>query len=380
MTDAPVIAKQKTTKPITVHSPNGQKVTSSHTCELNFPNLPLDVRLGHILPGLAGHSLVSVVHLCNAGCKVNFKDIGVEVIYKGRVILKEHKDPRTGLWMVPLTSTAQSDTTTTETPVAQRASSVFDTTTRSELVQYHHQSLFAPPASTIEKAIANGQLKSFPGLTPGCTKILPPSTATYKGHMKRVRQGLRSTRLYTNMTGRFPTSHQKLQGKPVHHARICIQANVMLVRAMTLAMHDIYECLTKRGYKPKLNVMDHECSKLLRDYIEVEDVKIQLFEPDNHRVNAAERAIKTFKNHFVAELSSVDQHFPLQSWDKLLRQAEITLNLLRALRQDPSKSAYEELEGPFDYNRTPLAPPGTKTLIYNDPQNRCSWEQHTKDG
>ncbi|KAL7537684.1 hypothetical protein ACHAWF_005869 [Thalassiosira exigua] len=126
--------------------------------------------------------------------------------------------------------------------------------------------------------------------------------------------------------------------------------------------------------------MDNECSKLLRDYIEGEHVKIQLVEPDNHRINAAERAIQTFKNHSVAGLSCVDQHFPLQLWDELLRQAEITLNLLRTSRHDPSKSAYEELEGPFDYNHTPLAAPGTKALIYNYPKNRHPQEQHAKDG
>ncbi|KAL7527155.1 hypothetical protein ACHAWF_008701, partial [Thalassiosira exigua] len=431
MTDAPVNAKQKATTPITVHLPNGQKVTSSHTCELNLPNVPLDARLGHILPGLAGHSLVSVVRLCNAGCKVNFKDIGVEVIYNGNVVLEGHKDPHTGLWMVPLNGTAQRDTTAPATQLQQTASSVFDTATRSELVQYHHQSLFAPPASTIEKAIANGQLRSFPGLTPGCTKILPPSTATYKGHMKRARQGLRSTRrpvqeirdarkelqdmnpqdhiarvtegdidffchaaladsvkgtVYTDITGRFPARSYK--GNQYIMLAYVYQTNSILVRAMKSreateqveAMQDIYEYLTKRGYKPRLNVMDNECSKTLRDYIEGEKVKIQLVEPDNHRVNAAERAIQTFKNHFIAGLSCVDQHFPLQLWDEILKQAEITLNLLRTSRQDPSKSAYEELEGPFDYNRTPLAPPGTKALVYNDPTNRRSWEQHAKDG
>ncbi|KAL7523612.1 LOW QUALITY PROTEIN: hypothetical protein ACHAWF_000593 [Thalassiosira exigua] len=120
--------------------------------------------------------------------------------------------------------------------------------------------------------------------------------------------------------------------------------------------------------------MDNECSKMIRDYIQGEKVKIQLVEPDNHRVNVAESAIQTFKNHFDSVV------FPLQLWDKLLRQAEITLNLLRTSRQDPSQSAYEELEGPFGNNRTPLAPPGTKALIYNEQKSRRSWEQHAKDG
>ncbi len=105
-----------------------------------------------------------------------------------------------------------------------------------------------------------------------------------------------------------------------------------------------------------------------------------LAEPDNHRANAAERAIQTFKNHFIAGLATVDPTFPLQLWCYLLTQAKLTLNLLRTLRQDPTKSAYASLNQAFDWNRTPLAPPGTKALIYEAPANRTSWAPHAVDG
>ena len=38
---------------------------------------------------------------------------------------------------------------------------------------------------------------------------------------------------------------------------------------------------------------------------------IQFVEPHNHRVNAAERAIQTFKNHFISGLCTTDINFPL---------------------------------------------------------------------
>jgi hypothetical protein len=41
--------------------------------------------------------------------------------------------------------------------------------------------------------------------------------------------------------------------------------------------------------------------------------------------------------------------------------------------------AYAVLEGPFNFNRTPLAPPGTKAIIYNDPSSRTSWGPHGED-
>ena len=75
--------------------------------------------------------------------------------------------------------------------------------------------------------------------------------------------------------------------------------------------------------------MDNECSKDIQKIVEANNTKIQFVEPHQHRVNAAERAIQTFKNHFIAGLCTVDNAFPLQLWCELLRQAEIFLNLLR---------------------------------------------------
>ena len=47
-----------------------------------------------------------------------------------------------------------------------------------------------------------------------------------------------------------------------------------------------------------------------------------------------------------------------------LPQATQTLNLLRRSRINPQLSAEAKLNGAFDYNRTPMAPPGTKVLIH----------------
>jgi hypothetical protein len=39
--------------------------------------------------------------------------------------------------------------------------------------------------------------------------------------------------------------------------------------------------------------------------------------PHNHFVNAAEHAIQTFKDAFIAALATLDCDFPLQLWDCL---------------------------------------------------------------
>ena len=48
------------------------------------------------------------------------------------------------------------------------------------------------------------------------------------------------------------------------------------------------------------------------------DIKYHLVIPSNHRASNAERAIQMFKNHFIAELFSVDKDFHLQLWDILI--------------------------------------------------------------
>jgi hypothetical protein len=98
--------------------------------------------------------------------------------------------------------------------------------------------------------------------------------------------------------------------------------------------------------------------------------------PHLHRQNAAERAIQTFKNHFVAGLCSVDKQFPMNLWCELLPQATLTLNLMRTSRINPTISAATHLYGQFDFKRMPLTPPGTRAVAHVKPKARRSWAPH----
>ena len=59
-----------------------------------------------------------------------------------------------------------------------------------------------------------------------------------------------------------------------------------------------------------------------------------------HRGNAAEREIRTFKNHMMSGFATCDKSFSISEWDRLLTQAKITLNILCTLRVNPKLSAY----------------------------------------
>jgi hypothetical protein len=105
------------------------------------------------------------------------------------------------------------------------------------------------------------------------------------------------------------------------------------------AYDSIHKELKVKGFKPKLQTLDNEASSALKNYFTVNDVAYQLVPPHCHRRNAPERANRTFKEHFVAGLSSDDPSFPMHLWDRLLPQAEIMLNLLRTSRLHPQLSA-----------------------------------------
>ncbi|KAI2496641.1 Reverse transcriptase (RNA-dependent DNA polymerase) [Fragilaria crotonensis] len=156
----------------------------------------------------------------------------------------------------------------------------------------------------------------------------------------------------------------------------CAAAGPCILAAFTV----IHARLVAAGLRPQLQRLDNECSEALKSFLTKEAIKFQLVPPKVHRRNAAERAIRTFKNHFVAGLCSVDKDFPLHLWDKLLPQAELTLNLLRGSRINPKLSAHAQMHGHFDFNQTPIAPPGIRVLVHIKPTERTTWSPHGADG
>ncbi len=126
--------------------------------------------------------------------------------------------------------------------------------------------------------------------------------------------------------------------------------------------------------------MDNQATKHIKQFLSDNNCKLQLVEPHNHRVNVAERAIQTFKDVFIAALATTNVDFPLQLWDKLTPQVQTCLNHMQRSRIDPSKSAYETLYGPYDWNRYPLAPLGCKAVVYEYGNTSGLWASRGVDG
>eukprot|EP00957_Ditylum_brightwellii_P103017 7851298-Ditylum_brightwellii.AAC.1 len=77
------------------------------------------------------------------------------------------------------------------------------------------------------------------------------------------------------------------------------------------AYAEAYEMMRTKGYKPKLHKLDNEISRRLKAWIERQQTTMQYTPPDMHRTNAAEKAIQTWKNHFLAGLASLPAKFPI---------------------------------------------------------------------
>ena len=73
-------------------------------------------------------------------------------------------------------------------------------------------------------------------------------------------------------------------------------------------------------------------------------------------------------------LADVTPDFPINIWDLLLPQAELTFNLLRQATLDPSRSAWSYFHGPFNYDATPVGPLGWDIITHRKTGTINSWD------
>ncbi|KAL7475350.1 hypothetical protein ACHAW6_001271 [Cyclotella cf. meneghiniana] len=172
--------------------------------------------------------------------------------------------------------------------------------------------------------------------------------------------------------GRFSTS--SCSGNQYIMLAYHCNSNAILVEPFQLhhdchciAAHDcIMTRLCDKGHILEHQILDNEASKAYRHSITQDwNATFQLIPPNVHCTNVAERTIQTFKGHFLSILAGIDDSFPNYLWDKLLPQAELSLNLLRQASLAPAISAWEYFHIPFNYDATPLGPMGCPVIIHN---------------
>jgi hypothetical protein len=389
--------------------PNGTTIQSSHTCNLLLTDLPPQSRQAHILPGLVHNSLISVGKLCDNGCSVTFTQDQVTVSKNEKCVMYGYRDPKSRLWQVDLKKKFETNQV--------QCKHAHDNSNQKDLINYLHAACFSPVKSTWIAAIKNGNFTSWPGLTEHAVgKHFSKSTSTTKGHLNKQRQNSRTTKIkdakeivtepdldhviktqlvyaatidagqiYTDQTRRFPVVSSK--GNKYIMILYDYDSNAILAQPikdktapeLLKAFQVMEQELVARCLKPKLMKLDNEASKFLKMYLHQQDITFQLVPPYIHRRNSVERAIRSFKDHLIAGLCSTD-NFSMHLWDRLLPQAVITLNMLRTSRINPKLSAATHIFGQYDFNRAPMAPPGTKNKAHEAPTRRRTWSPHGGDG
>jgi hypothetical protein len=298
---------------------------STHTGELPIPALPSAACLCHLFPALGNISLVSIGQLCDAGCNATFTATEAMISYNNNIILRGYRDSTTNkLWHLRLPP---------ETPAENVAfAAVNHSASISDLVAFAHAALFSPIPSTLYKALLHqGFLPPFPGLDlKSFVKYTPTSKATIKGHLDTTQKNQKSTKdttpttfdpilqelledafppapfdgeqtnmvcatfqeirgaVHSDLTSRFPIPSRS--GNHYILTVYCYDANAILMEpiqnckaeTILVAYKKIVAKLVAGGCRPKLQRMDNECSSLLKEYMQDENIDYQLVPPHDH--------------------------------------------------------------------------------------------------
>jgi hypothetical protein len=135
-----------------VRLPNGATMESSHTADLDIPELNTAASKAHVFPGMAHHSLLSVGQLCDEGYIVTFKQAEVTICNsESSKFLSGGRDVTTGLWRINLKQTNKH----IPDPIAN---DVYELRNTGDLVHYLHKALFSPTKSAMLQAVKDGHL------------------------------------------------------------------------------------------------------------------------------------------------------------------------------------------------------------------------------
>jgi hypothetical protein len=222
------------------------------------------------------------------------------------------------------------------------------------LVGFYHACLGFPAKQTWLDAIKAGNCDSFAGLTySNVARYCLDADETILGHLAQQHQNVRSikprppalnpapllsaiapkepellsnkvhirvvpiSKLYTDDTGRFPVKARSGN----QYVMIAYHTNGNLIVQQAFKTRSDKHCiaaynfimmrLVARSLSVDLQILNNEANAAYKQAITFTwQSKFQLVPPEMHRCNRAERAIRTFKDHFLSIRAGVDQSFP----------------------------------------------------------------------
>jgi hypothetical protein len=133
-------------------------------------------------------------------------------------------------------------------------------------------------------------------------------TQTHLAYTVVIYQG----KLHTDLMGRFPV----ISSKGNWYVMVCYSYDCHYVKSVPMksgsasewlkAYCGIHQELSSKGLTPKLHTLENEAYVGFESYFAENDVGFQLVPPHCPIRSGAEPVIRTFKEHFVAGLASVD--------------------------------------------------------------------------
>ena len=294
------------------HLPNGQTTNASKEAKLHH-EVRDPARTVDIVPDLKHNSLLSGSKFADANY-VSILTPKEVLIYDGKdltitvsseAILRGWRDD-TGFWRVPLQNDVapkKSQYLLMNKESEEAIANVYELPSSEKIVRYLHACAGFPTKPTWLKAIKGGNYATWPHLSAEAVrKHFPESDETHQGHMRSVKQGIRSTKqkkepitikveggeeltiplkkhndiyvrieeqretMYTDQTGAFPTRSRK--GNRYIMIMCEMDSNVILSEAMKNRtageMVRAYQVLMKKlkaaSIKPKKHVLDNKDS------------------------------------------------------------------------------------------------------------------------
>ena len=151
--------------------------------------------------------------------------------------------------------------------------------------------------------------------------------------------------MFTNQSGKFPrTSSRGNNYQIIVHE---IDGNSTWIEPMKnrtegemiLARRRALARMKLQGIVPKHQVLDNEISAPYKAEIQATQMTYQLVPPDDHRQKNSEKAIQTWKYHFIGVFTGTADTFSMHLWWQAIPQAECQLLLIRKYNVNPHISA-----------------------------------------
>lgn len=289
-------------------------------------------------------------------------------------------------------------------------------------LKYFHSTFGSPPKSAFLNAIKR-DFFSLPGITAQLiTKHLFPQEETDCGGMKRKRQGLDSTKVSNEVYFDYEEPRSDINTETIQNHTILYKlipntgithadatghfefadgsksydlvfynkdSNYIHVESFNYKNDTDYSVAFQAGIKffhdKKMSLdifrLDSEHYGPHQEVCAKHNITIQLVPPDEHRANEAERAIQTWKSCKISMLAGIDPLCPERIFNKINKQCEMVVNLLRRSGVSEHMSAWQQLHGRWNYNQNPMAPVGMKVQIFRSRAHReTTWSTHSLAG